>query len=131
MLPQSEVIGETPVLLQVTDVNAPKPIIEDTATEVKSTLPEEEQKVKIPQSEPHHDAITVTEPVLREAPEIAEVQPAPKREPSPSPPQTVTDSQSGNTVYILGFGWLEAQGSGEVIYDKSIYENGNKIGTIG
>ena len=58
-----------------------------------------------------------------------ESQPAPA--PAPAPPQTVTDMQPGGMVYVPGFDWLETQGTGEVIYDESIHENGNKIGIMG
>ncbi len=33
-------------------------------------------------------------------------------------------------VYVPGFGWLESQGEGTVIYDDMMYENGNKVGSM-
>lgn len=34
-------------------------------------------------------------------------------------------------VYVPGFGWLESQGEGTVIYAEDVYENGNKAGIMG
>ena len=72
---------------------------------------------------------------------ISEVKPASEPEPEPvpaptpttvpAPSQTVIDPQSGDTVYVPGFGWLECQVPGKVIHDESIYENSNKISIMG
>lgn len=72
------------------------------------------------------------EPTPREAPAVPEVQPTPESEPVADPaPSQAADTQPSDTVYVPGFGWLESQGSGEVIYAEDIYENGNKIGSMG
>lgn len=65
-------------------------------------------------------------------PAIPEVQPTPKSGPAahPAPAQTA-DAQSNDTVYVPGFDWLESQGPSEVIHAEDIYENGNKIGSMG
>lgn len=36
-----------------------------------------------------------------------------------------------NMVYVEGFGWIESQGPNRVEYAADMYENGNKIGTMG
>ena len=102
-------------------------------------LSSERQEVEIPQAEPLLEAIPDLEPVLEEIAERAEVQPTLELEPEPTPTptpvpvpqQTVTDPQPGDMVYVPGFGWLECQDPGEVIHDENIYENGNKIGSMG
>ena len=33
--------------------------------------------------------------------------------------------------YFLGFGWVDDMGENEVIYCEELYENGNKIGSMG
>ena len=137
--PQSEKAEETPAPIQVAAVDTPKPTVEDIAVETKVTPLTEEKKAEIPQAEPLHEDIPESELVPEEMPEIAEVIPTPEAKPSPTPtptvaptpPQTVTDPQHSDMVYVPGFGWLECQGPGEVIYDESIYENGNKIGVMG
>lgn len=39
--------------------------------------------------------------------------------------------KQGDMVYVPGFGWLECQGEGTVIYADMMYENGNKVGSMG
>ena len=53
----------------------------------------------------------------------------PEAEPTPEP--EVTDSSSGNMIYVPGFGWIEGQGPNQVEYAEDMYENGNKIGIMG
>lgn len=141
--PQNEAVEETPAPLRASVVSAPEPTVEDIASEIEITPPAEEEKFEIPQVEPLYENIPETEPVPEEELAIPEVQPIPESEPEPAQtpslepiptpvsPQTVTDPQPGDMVYVPGFGWLECQEPGEVIYDESIYENGNKIGIMG
>ncbi len=138
--PQTEATEKTtPAPLQVTAVSAPEPTFEGIIVEAETTPPTEEEKIEIPQDEPIREPIPEPEPVPEEVPIIAEVHPTPEPEPvsapeptsTPVPTQTVTHPKPGDMVYVPGFGWLECQGSGEVIHDESIYENGNKIGIMG
>lgn len=77
------------------------------------------------------------EPTPTEIPIVPEVQPTPEPKPTSEPvsdsvpAQTASDSKSGNMVYVPGFGWLESQGEGTVIYNDMMYENGNKVGIMG
>ncbi len=138
--PQTEATEETtPAPLQVTAVSAMEPTFEGIIVEAETTPPAEEEKIEISQDEPLREPTPEPKPEPEEVPIIAEVQLAPEPEPEPVPEptpasvskQTVTDPQPGDTVYVPGFGWLECQGHGEVIYDESIYENDNKIGIMG
>ena len=139
--PQTKVVEETPVPLQATVVSAPEPTVENIAAGAETTPPTEKEKIEFPQpqAKPLYESIPESGPVQEEVPIIAEVQLAPEPEPEPVPEptpapvskQTVTDPQPGDMVYVPGFGWLECQGSGEVIHDESIYKNGNKIGIMG
>ena len=47
--------------------------------------------------------------------------------------QPVTNQavQTGDMVYVPGFGWFESQGEGTVTYDENMRENGNKVGIMG
>ncbi len=56
---------------------------------------------------------------------------APEPTPVPDPVQALTDLQTGDMVYVDGFGWLEYQGPNHCEYGADIYENGNKIGIMG
>ena len=70
----------------------------------------------------------ITSPVETSTPTPA---PTPIPAPTPVPAPTVTQPvQTGDMVYVEGFGWLESQGEGTVIYDENIYENGNKVGIM-
>ena len=132
--PQSEAVEEMPIPPQMATLRTPEPIIDDTVAKVEITPPAEEKKVEIPKAEPLHDIIPEPEPVSEKVPTIAEIRPTPEPQPesvpAPPPSQTVTDPQPGDMVYVPGFGWLESQGHGEAVHDESIYENGNKIGTM-
>ena len=41
------------------------------------------------------------------------------------------DNELADMVYVPGFGWIESQGPNHVEYAEDMYENGNKIGTMG
>lgn len=120
------------------------------APEIQESITPEEEKVEASHSEAAQDMISEPDPAPdpipvapeiqavadpapapEDAPTIPEVLPTPKPAPPSAPLQTVADSQPGDMVYVPGFGWLECQGPGEVIYDENIYENGNKIGIMG
>ena len=136
--PKAEVVEETPAPLQIGVVSAPAPTVED---DVEIAPPTEEEATEIPQAETPSEVAPEPEPVPEEVAVGPEVQPTPESEPGqesapapisvPASPQAVVDPQSGDMVYVPGFGWLECQGPGEVIHDESIYENGNKIGIMG
>jgi len=137
--PQTEATGETtPAPLQITAVNSPEPTVEDIAAGAETTPPTEEERIEIlqPQAEPIRETINEPAPVPEEIPATTEAQPtpapvsAPTPVPTPASSQMVTDPKPGDMVYTPGFGWLECQGPGEVIYDENIYENGNKIGIM-
>ena len=139
--PKTGMVEKTHAPIQAAPVSAPEPTVEDAAPEAEITLPAEEEKAAIPQAEPLHEDIPAPEPVPEEVSTIADAHPTPEPEqeplpapeptPVPTPPQTVTDPQPGDMVYVPGFGWLETQGPNEVIHDKNMYENGNKIGIMG
>ena len=91
----------------------------------------EEEKDDAPQTEAVHDIVIEQEKTPAEVPTISEKQPEPKPTPTSAPPQTSTAPQAGDMVYVPGFGYLECQGPGEVTRSEAMYENGNKVGTMG
>lgn len=143
--PQNEAVEGTPVPTQVAAVGTPKPIVEDIAVEKETLPPAEEEKIEILQlqSEPLNEAISELELIPKEVPTVPKAQPTPEPEQEAEPvsapestsapvsPQTITDPQAGDIVYVPGFGWLECQDPGEIIYAEDIYENGNKVGVMG
>ena len=136
--PQTEAVEETPATLPM---SSSEPNVKDTVSEAESIPSAEEEAAETPQNEPSSKVTPEPEPVSKEIATTPEVQlkpePAPEQESapapisSPAPPQAVADPQPGDMVYVPGFGWLECQGPGEVIYAEDIYESGNKIGIMG
>ena len=84
-----------------------------------------------PQTEAVHDTVIEQEPTPAEVPTASEKQPEPKPALTTAPPQTNATPQAGDMVYVPGFGYLECQGPGEVTRSEAMYENGNKVGTMG
>ena len=72
-----------------------------------------------------------------ETPVASELQPstgqAPAKNfaPEPTPPQPPKELQPGDEVYIPGFGWVPYEGPNHREYAADMYENGNKIGSMG
>ena len=137
--PQGEVVGETPKPTQTTAVNTPEvPVVppEEKAKALPHTEKEntEPPKLELPKEAGPEPGLTPADTAI--VPEV-EVQPIPEPkttpEPTqdPAPAQTAIDPQPSNMVYVEGFGWLESQGEGMVIYDDMMYENGNKVGIMG
>ena len=55
----------------------------------------------------------------------------PQPEPVPPTPQPTIELQPGDEVYIPGFGWVPYEGPNHREYAADMYENGNKIGSMG
>ena len=96
----------------------------------------EEQPAPIPThavTAPKADAATTAEKKNTETPR-AEPTPAvetPQPEPAPPTPQPTIELQPGDEVYIPGFGWVPYEGPNYREYAADMYENGNKIGSMG
>ncbi len=141
--PQGEAVRETPAPDPTPAVSAPEPPAAEPRTEVAAAPQAEKEKTEIPEQEPCPPVIKEPEVVSTES--IAAPEPAPEPTPEPisrpeitnsqetaaSPTPAITDIQPDDMVYVPGFGWLENQGEGEVIHDEMIYENGNKVGSMG
>ena len=48
-----------------------------------------------------------------------------------APEPIANDNELADMVYVPGFGWIQSEGPNHVEYAEDMYENGNKIGTMG
>lgn len=71
-------------------------------------------------------AVIAPQPTLPEAEKP--VQPA---QPESAPEPIANDNELADMVYVPGFGWIQSEGPNHVEYAEDMYENGNKIGTMG
>ena len=143
--PQAEMGRETPLTSEKPAVTAPQPTLPESE-ELVLTVTTEEEKVEVPEAEPIPEE-TSEEPT-GPAPEMekkteAEQESTPpaqtesiqappaQPEPKPAPEPEANGSSSENMVYVPGFGWIESQGPNQVECAEDMYENGNKIGSMG
>lgn len=142
MWPQAEPVEETPASNQKPAATAPlaavlEPEPAAIAEPAVVTEPEKESTESTPTETTDP---TTSELVYDTAPAVEQEseQPAPEQEyepeaeitPEPPDPEPSAE-QNGDMVYVPGFGWLENQGPNHVEYAEDIYENGNKIGSMG
>ena len=86
---------------------------------------------------PKADAATTAEKKNTETPraepdeELGAVPVPAPAEPAPPAPQPTIELQPGDEVYIPGFGWVPYEGANHREYAADMYENGNKIGSMG
>ena len=139
---QSRAVEETPAPPQTPTVRAAESPAAGLKTEVKTTPPTEKEKEVVPPTEVSTEIPSEPQPAPSEAPVATQVQPTPEPEmaseavpePAPDPtPEPPADqpTQSGDVVYVPGFGWIENQGPNHADYAADMYENGNKIGIMG
>ena len=143
--PQNKVVEETPAPTQTPTVCAPETTVAELKAEVEPAPPAEKEKAITPQIEAPQESPTEPEPTPIEPPAAPVAQPTAEsevaqevnHEPAPEPTlepdneQTVVDQQSNDMVYVLGFCWIESQGPNQAEYAEDMYENGNKIGSMG
>ena len=139
--PQSKASEETPVQPSTPAVCATEATVAELKTEVETTPPTEKEKDLAPQTDSLPEFSPEPEPMTIETSATPETQPTRKPEsaheptpeptPEPSAAPTAIEPQSGDMVYVEGFGWIESQGTNRVDYAEDIYENGNKIGIMG
>lgn len=135
--PRYEEVEEIPKPTQTTAVNTPEMPVATSKREIEVLPQTEEENAEPPQPEPSMETVPEPEATPTATPVVPEVQPTPEPNPAaeptpePIPAQMVVDPQPDNMVYVEGFGWLESQGEGTVIHDDMMYENGNKIGSMG
>ena len=108
--PQPDTREERPAQIPTHAAAAPK-------TDVVTTA--ERKKAETPRAEPDKELGAVPVP--------APAEPMPAVE----TPQPTIELQPGDEVYIPGFGWVPYEGPNHREYAADMYENGNKIGSMG
>lgn len=134
--PHGNVVEETPAPAVETAVSAKKATVVEIETEEKSAslaemgneVPQQEASQK---ERPEPKTGPIETPVASELQPSAEQTPAKNSAPEPTPPQPPKELQSGDEVYIPGFGWVPYEGPNHREYAADMYENGNKIGSMG
>ena len=96
---------------------APIPTHAATAPKADAATTAEKKNTETPRAEPDEELGAVPVPT-----------PA---EPAPPAPQPTIELQPGDEVYIPGFGWVPYEGPNHREYAADMYENGNKIGSMG
>ena len=140
--PQSKAPEETPVPTQTPTVYAAEAAVAELKTEVQTTSTSEKEKEAVPPTKAPLEIFAEPELAPGEIPTAHQEHPTPEPEmaseatPKPTPEPThelpaVQPTQMGNMVYVEGFGWIESQGPNRVEYAADMYENGNKIGSMG
>ena len=132
--PHGNAVEETPVPAVETAVSTKEATVAEI--EEPATLAEKEKRTILRQEAPQEEQ---PEPEIEpiETPVASELQPstgqasAKNSAPEPTPPQPPKELQTGDKVYVAGFGWVEYEGPNHCEDGADIYENGNKIGTMG
>ena len=143
--PQTENVERTLAPSETTAVTTPRPTLPEAekpvlpvVTEKKETeMPEDEsalevatEELPIPVPEIEDEAEAEQEYVPPTQTDSIPVQPT-QPEPKSAPEPIANDNVLADMVYVPGFGWIESQGPNHVEYAEDMYENGNKIGTMG
>ena len=117
--PQPDTREERPAPIPTHAVTAPKA---DAATRA------EKKNTETLRAEPVEKLGTVPVPAQAEPTSVAET---PQLETEILTPQPTIELQPGDEVYIPGFGWVPYEGPNHREYAADMYENGNKIGSMG
>lgn len=105
-----------------------KEIVEVHETETVPEAASEEPATPAPEMEKQAEAEQEsTQPAQPEPIQVPPAQPEPEATPKPE----ASASNSEDMVYVPGFGWIENQGPNQAEYAEDMYENGNKIGSMG
>ena len=143
--PQTEKVGETPTLSETAAVIAPqptlpeaeKPVLPVVTAKKETEMPEDEsalevatEELPIPVPEIEDEAEAEQEYVPPTQTDSIPVQPT-QPEPKSAPEPIANDNELADMVYVPGFGWIQSEGPNHVEYAEDMYENGNKIGTMG
>ena len=143
--PQAETVEKTPAPSETTAVTTPRPtlpepeelILPEITEKQESGMPEAEsapevatEELPIPAQEIEDEAETEQEYALPTQTDSIPVQPT-QPEPKSAPEPIANDNELADMVYVPGFGWIQSEGPNHVEYAEDMYENGNKIGTMG
>ena len=141
--PQTEKVGKTPAPSETAAVTTPRSTLPEPEELI---LPEitEKQESGMPEAESAPEGaaeeLPIPAPEIEDEP-VAEQKSAPPTQTDPTPVQPAqpesapepkaNDNELADMVYVPGFGWIQSEGPNHVEYAEDMYENGNKIGTMG
>ena len=132
--PHGNAVEETPVPTAETAVSAKEATVAEI--EERAALAEKEKETIRRQKSPQEEQPEPeTGPI--EIPTASELQPSTGQTstknsvPEHTPPQAPKELQPGDEVYIPGFCWVPYEGPNHREYAADMYENGNKIGSMG
>ena len=143
--PQTEKVGKTPAPSETAAVTTLQPTLpepdelilqvitekqESGVLKAESTPEVASEEVPIPSPEIEDDVEAEQESAPHTQTDSAPVQPA-QPEPKSAPEPIANDNELADMVYVPGFGWIQSEGPNHVEYAEDMYENGNKIGTMG
>ena len=102
-----------------------EPVTESETIPVAGSVasPAQETPTDIPTSTPAEEAIAEQPAAIPE--------PVPAEEPITKSPAEETLQPHDGMIYVPGFGWLQSEGPGEWSISENMYENGNKVGSMG
>ena len=142
---QAETVEKTPAPSETTAVTTPRPtlpepeelILPEITEKQESGMPEAEsapevatEELPIPAQEIEDEAETEQEYAPPTQTDSIPVQPT-QSEPKSAPEPIANDNELADMVYVPGFGWIRSEGPNHVEYAADMYENGNKIGSMG
>ena len=106
----------------INNIDITEPVTESEMIPVAGSVasPAQETPTDIPTSTPAEEAIAeqpaaIPEPAPAEGPTI----------------QSTAEAPQDSMVYVPGFGYLKSKGPGEWSVSENMYENGNKVGSMG
>lgn len=132
--PHNNATEQTPVPATETAVSAKEATVAEI--EERVALAEKEKETILRQESPQEEQ-PEPETGSIEMPTASELQPSTGQTstkisvPEHTPPQVPKELQPGDEVYIPGFGWVTYEGPNHREYAADMYENGNKIGSMG
>lgn len=109
----------------INNIDIPEPVTESETIPVAGSVasPAQETPMGVPTSTP------AEEPIAEQPATIPE--PAPIEEPTMQPTAETPQAPQDGMVYVPGFGYLKSAGPGEWSVSENMYENGNKVGSMG
>ena len=131
--PHGNAVEETPVPAAEIAVSAK----EATIAEIESAVLAEKENGTIPRQELPQEEQPEPETGPIEIPTASELQPSTGQTstknsmPEQTLPQAPKELQPDDKVYVSGFGWVEYEGPNHCEGGADIYENANKIGSMG
>lgn len=132
--PHNNATEQTPVPATETAVSAKEATVAEI--EERVALAEKEKETILRQESPQEEQ-PEPETGSIEMPTASELQPSTGQTstkisvPEHTPPQVPKELQPGDEVYVVGFGWVPYEGPNHREYAADMYENGNKIGSMG